>query len=48
LVLTRPVLDDLDDWHALPIDPRVWTHFPSGRSTDIEQSRSAITGTIAE
>ncbi len=48
LVLTRPALDDLDDWHSLHTDPRVWTHFPSGRYTDIDQSRSGITGAIAE
>lgn len=35
---TRLVLDhvhesDVDQWHEIHADPRVWTHFPSGKHT---------------
>lgn len=37
----RPVsLGDLDALHALYSDPRVWTHLPSGRFTDLETTRT--------
>lgn len=32
-VLDRPTLDDVDEIFAIERDPRVWTHFPSGRVT---------------
>ena len=35
LRLSRPTRADLDAVHAINADPRVWTHFPSLRHTDI-------------
>lgn len=46
--LTRPTLDDLPDYARLHSDPVVWTHFPSGRHTSIEQSREALERDIAD
>ena len=42
LTLTTPTLDDVDAWHELHADPRVWTHFPSGRATDRSESVAAV------
>ncbi|WP_102193922.1 GNAT family N-acetyltransferase [Microbacterium aurantiacum] len=35
LRLSRPTPADIDAVHAINADPRVWTHFPSLRHTDI-------------
>ena len=40
LRLTRPSLSDLSELHSLQADPRVWGHFPSGRATSLEDTRS--------
>ena len=48
LRLTRPTLDDLDGWHTIHSDPRVWEHFPSGRHTDIGESEAALGAAISD
>lgn len=42
LALDIPVAEDVDELFALNSDPRVWTHFPSLRTTDPEQSRQTL------
>jgi RimJ/RimL family protein N-acetyltransferase len=42
LVLTSPVDDDLAELFELHTDPRVWTHLPSGRHVDLEQTRTLV------
>lgn len=40
--LSPTSLEDLEEIHALYSDPRVWTHLPSGRFTDLETTRAWI------
>lgn len=40
--LARPTTADAAALYAICSDPRVWTHFPSLRHTDIEQSRAMV------
>lgn len=42
--LHRPAEDDLDELHALYCDPRVWTHLPSGRHVEVQQTRRLLDG----
>lgn len=42
LDLRRPHGADLDALHALSSDPRVWTHFPSLRHTDIATTEQMV------
>ncbi|HEY9293053.1 MAG TPA: GNAT family N-acetyltransferase [Microlunatus sp.] len=42
LELSPPTPDDLAQLHRIQTDPRVWTHFPSIRPTEIEQTRALI------
>lgn len=39
MVLQRPTPEDADGLYVICSDPRVWTHFPSLRHSDIEQTR---------
>jgi RimJ/RimL family protein N-acetyltransferase len=43
LALSRPEDGDAQELFAIGSDPRVWSHFPSGRHTDIAQTRALIT-----
>ena len=47
LLLTKPTIDDVDDWHTIHADPRVWEHFPSGRHTERAASADAVEAAIA-
>jgi RimJ/RimL family protein N-acetyltransferase len=42
LDLAVPTPDDLDQLHRIQSDPRVWTHFPSLRPADVEQTRTML------
>ncbi|WP_029150304.1 GNAT family N-acetyltransferase [Microbacterium indicum] len=42
LVLERPTAAHADALFAISSDPRVWTHLPSGRHTDVAQTRADI------
>jgi RimJ/RimL family protein N-acetyltransferase len=42
LELNRPTSDDLHELFAICSDPRVWSHFPSLRHTDLAQSASML------
>lgn len=42
LDLRRPHFADLDALHELSSDPRVWTHFPSLRHTDIATTQQML------
>ncbi|MEM9464671.1 MAG: GNAT family N-acetyltransferase [Actinomycetota bacterium] len=46
LVLTQPTTGDLDAWHTIHADPRVWEHFPSGRHAEGAQSEAALHAAI--
>ncbi len=48
LHLARPSIDDVDEWHTIHADPRVWEHFPSGLYTERAQSEAAIDDAIAD
>lgn len=48
LVLDRPRIGDLDDVFEIFSDPRVWTHFPSGRMTSREEAESFLLQRIAD
>ncbi|MCA5894965.1 GNAT family N-acetyltransferase [Isoptericola sp. NEAU-Y5] len=48
LVLAPVSTADLDDLHALHADPRVWTHFPSGRHTSREQTARQVADLAAD
>ena len=39
--------DDVDDLHALSADPRVWTHFPSGRHLTRERTAAQVAVFVA-
>lgn len=40
--LDRPTLGDVPAIHAIYSDPRVWTHFPSGRHEAVEATEGLI------
>ncbi|AEG44629.1 GNAT family N-acetyltransferase [Isoptericola variabilis] len=42
LVLTAVEPSDVDELYALHADPRVWTHFPSGRHTERTQTERDV------
>lgn len=42
LRLDVPAPDDLGELHALYSDPRVWTHLPSARHTDEDETRGML------
>lgn len=44
LRLDEPVEGDLDDLYVLHSDPRVWTHFPSGRHRSRRQTAEQVAG----
>ncbi|UOE42550.1 GNAT family N-acetyltransferase [Agromyces larvae] len=44
LRLDRPDGADLADLHDLHADPAVWEHLPSGRHTDLAQTRAMLAG----
>lgn len=46
LRLTRPRMVELNDWHAIHADPRVWEHFPSGRHTSIVETEQALVSAV--
>lgn len=46
LRLDRPTPADVDDWHAIHADPRVWEHFPSGRHTSIDETEAALAAAL--
>ena len=41
-VLDRPTIDDVDEIFAIESDPRVWTHFPSGRVSRREDAAATL------
>jgi RimJ/RimL family protein N-acetyltransferase len=41
-VLDRPREGDVEQLFAIDSDPRVWTHLPSGRMTDIEEAEAIL------
>jgi RimJ/RimL family protein N-acetyltransferase len=47
LLLDRPTIEDAAGLHLICSDPRVWTHFPSLRHTEIEQTRVMLDRWIA-
>lgn len=47
LILDRPRCADADGLHQICSDPRVWTHFPSLRHTDVEQTQMMLGKFIA-
>ncbi|MDN6530185.1 MAG: GNAT family N-acetyltransferase [Brevibacterium sp.] len=47
-VLDRPGLGDLDEVFEIYSDPRVWTHFPSGRMTKREEAEAFLLTRIAD
>lgn len=42
LLLDRPTADDAQELFQLVNDPRVWTHFPSLRPTDISETIASL------
>lgn len=47
LFLDRPTTEDAAGLHVICSDPRVWTHFPSLRHSEIEQTRQMLDRWIA-
>lgn len=47
LFLDRPTIEDAAGLHLICSDPRVWTHFPSLRHTEIEQTHVMLDRWIA-
>lgn len=47
-VLDRPGLHDLDEVFEIYSDPRVWTHFPSGRMVKREEAEAFLLTRIAD
>ncbi|MGO2943190.1 MAG: GNAT family N-acetyltransferase [Brevibacterium aurantiacum] len=47
-VLDRPGLEDLDEIFEIYGDPRVWTHFPSGRMIKREEAEAYLLTRIAD
>lgn len=48
LVLDRPGLQDLDEVFEIHSDPRVWTHFPSGRMVRRAEAGAYLLARIAD
>lgn len=46
LVLDHVRPDDVDQWYRIHADPRVWTHYPSGRHTDPSQTEELLRTSI--
>ncbi|MFZ1382794.1 MAG: GNAT family N-acetyltransferase [Scrofimicrobium sp.] len=42
IVLSKPTLDDVPAMYAIYSDPRVWGHLPTGRHTEISQTREMV------
>lgn len=47
-ILDRPGLQDLDEVFEIYSDPRVWTHFPSGRMVKREEAEAFLLTRIAD
>lgn len=47
-VLDRPGLQDLDEVFQIYSDPRVWTHFPSGRMVTREEAGAFLLTRLAD
>ena len=47
LFLDRPRSEDADGLHQICSDPRVWSHFPSLRHGDIEQTQVMVSRFIS-
>lgn len=47
-MLDRVELADVDGWHQIHADPRVWTHFPSGRHTAVEATERLVEASIED
>lgn len=48
LVLDHVVEDDVEGWHRIHADPRVWTHFPSGRHTSLAETEGVVRSGVAD
>ena len=48
LVLDHAHEGDVDAWHQIHADPRVWTHFPSGRHTTRQTTEQFVQRTVEE
>ncbi|MEM9890623.1 MAG: GNAT family N-acetyltransferase [Actinomycetota bacterium] len=48
LVLDHVHVDDVDDWHRIHADPRVWTHFPSGLHTSRDATAEFVEASIED
>ena len=48
LVLDHVHESDVDDWHRIHADARVWTHFPSGRHASQEVTEQFVQASIAD
>ncbi len=48
LVLDHVHESDVDQWHRIHADPRVWTHFPSGRHTSPETTAQFVETSIVD
>ena len=46
LLLEHVRADDVDEWHAIHADPRVWTHFPSGRHRSRDETAEFVSTSI--
>jgi RimJ/RimL family protein N-acetyltransferase len=44
MILSAPRTADAEEVHELQSDPRVWTHLPSGRATDIADTKRWLAG----
>ena len=48
LVLDHVHESDIDQWHRIHADARVWTHFPSGRHTSRDATEEFVRTSIAD
>ena len=48
LVLDRVRESDIDAWHRIHADARVWTHVPTGRHTDRETTRQLVQNAVGD
>ncbi len=48
LVLDRVEPGDVDGWHHIHADPRVWTHFPSGLHTSVDETERGVAASIED
>ncbi len=46
LLLDRVEEDDVDGWHRIHADARVWTHFPSGRHLSPEATTQLVQASL--